>query len=371
MKQLFLSLGIVAAFTACNKGKSSYTISGKLSNVKSGDTVILQKWAKEDKSDTAYADKDGKFTFTGSVAEPTPASLVVASTGQAVQSPTILFLEKGTITIGGTLEGVNGLTVNGGGTSNKENNTIQTILKSYYQPIKLLGDSLQAKMVNKDTTNVQALEARYMQLEQDQNNDVMHFIKTNTKSYVAAFYAFLFFNNSDNTVAIDSVYNKLDKTIQASYFGTKLKETSNRIKLADVIGKPAPDFTLQTPDNKLVSLSSLKGKYVLVDFWASWCGPCRKENPNVVNAYNQFKDKNFAILGVSLDEDKAAWQAAIAKDKLTWTHVSDLKGWQSNAAVLYHVESIPANFLLDKDGKIIAKNLRGEDLITTLSSIIK
>jgi peroxiredoxin len=368
MKQFFLSIAIVVAFTACNKGKNSYTITGKLSNLKSGDAVILQKWAKEDKSDTAYADKDGKFTFTGSVAEPTPASLVLLNTKQGIQSPTILFLEKGTTTIDGSTEGVNGLTVSGG-TSNKENNTIQTILKSYYQQIKPLGDSLQAKMANKDTTNIQALEARYMQLELGQNNDVMRFIQTNTKSHVAAFYAFLFFNNSNNTVAIDGVYSKLDKTVQGSYFGTKLKEISDRIKAADVIGKPATDFTLQTPDNKSVSLSSLKGKYVLVDFWASWCGPCRKENPNVVKAYNQFKDKNFTILGVSLDEDKAAWQAAITKDKLTWTHVSDLKGWQSSVVAPYNIEAIPANFLLDKDGKIIAKNLRGEDLISTLTSI--
>jgi peroxiredoxin len=370
MKQFFLSIAFITALAACNKSKNSYTITGKLSNLKSGNAVILQKWAKEDKSDTAYADKDGKFTFTGSVAEPTPASLVVVSTGQDLQSPTILFLEKGTITIGGTTEGIKSLTVTGGA-SNKDNNTIQNILKSYYQQMKPLGDSLQAKMANKDTANTQPLEARYMQLEQNQNADVLNFIQSNAKSYVAAFYAYLFFNNSNNTVAIDGVYSKLDKSIQSSYFGTKLKEISDHIKAADVIGKPATDFTLQTPDNQSVSLSSLKGKYVLVDFWASWCGPCRKENPNVVKAFNQFKDKNFTVLGVSLDEDKTAWQAAITKDKLTWTHVSDLKGWQSSVAALYHVESIPANFLLDKDGKIVAKDLRGEDLINTLNSLIK
>lgn len=370
MKQFFLCIAIATVLIACNKSKNGYTINGKLTNVKPGDAVILQKWAKEDKNDTAYADKDGKFTFTGSVTEPTPASFVLLSASQGAQAPTILFLEKGTITISGTTEGSNGLIVTGGA-SNQENNTIQNILKSYYQQIKPLGDSLQAKMANKDTSNTQLLEARYMQLEQAQNNDVMRFIQANPKSYVAGFYAFLFFNSSTNTVAIDGVYNKLDKTVQTSYFGNQLKEISDRIKAADVVGKPAPDFTLPTPDNKSVSLSSLKGKYVLVDFWASWCGPCRKENPNVVKAYNQFKDKNFTILGVSLDEDKGAWQAAIAKDKLTWTHVSDLKGWQSTAAALYNVQSIPANFLLDKDGKIIAKNLRGEDLVTTLSSLIQ
>jgi peroxiredoxin len=370
MKQFFLCIAIAAVSIACKNGKNNYTINGKITNLKAGEGVILQKWAKENKNDTAYADKDGKFTFTGSVTEPTPASFMLLKAGQGNQSPTILFLEKGTITISGTTEGANGLSINGG-SSNKENNTIQSILKSYYQQIKPLSDTLQAKMANKDTANTQTLEARYMQLEQAQNDDVMRFIQSNPKSYVAGFYAFLFFNSSTNTLAIEGVYKKLDKKVQSSYFGTKLKEISDRLKAADVIGKPAPDFTLTTPDGKQISLSSLKGKYVLVDFWASWCGPCRRENPNVVNAYNQFKDKNFTILGVSLDEDKAAWKAAIAKDRLTWTHVSDLKGWQSSVAPLYNVESIPANFLLDKTGKIIAKNLRGEDLITTLNSLIQ
>lgn len=370
MKQFFLCIAIATACIACSKGKNNYTVTGKLSNLKAGDAVILQKWAKEAKNDTAYADKDGKFTFTGSVTEPTPASLVQLSASQVAQQPAIIFLEKGTISISGSFESINGLSVSGGA-SNQENNTMQTLLKGYYQQLKPLGDSLQAKMANKDTNNTQALEAKYMQLEQQQNNEVIHFINSNPKSYAAAFYAYLFFNNSTDAVAINGVFSKLDKTVQRSYFGTKLKEIADHITAADVTGKPAPDFTLQTPEGKQVSLSSFKGKYVLIDFWASWCGPCRKENPNVVKAYNQFKDKNFTVLGVSLDEDKATWQAAIAKDKLTWTHVSDLKGWSSSAATLYGIQSIPANFLLDKDGKIIAKDLRGEDLISALNALVK
>ncbi len=371
MKQFFLSITIAAALLACNKGgKNSYTINGKLSNLKPGDAVVLQKWTKDAKNDTAIVDKDGKFIFSGSITEPTPTSLIISATGQNTQPSTILFLEKGIITIRGTSEIMNGLTVTGG-TSNKENNTMQALLKGYYQQLKPLGDTLQSKMAIKDTVNLQALEAKYTELEQQQNNDVIHFIETNPKSYAAAFYAYLFFNNATNAVAIESVFSKLDKTIQSSYFGTKLKDISDRLKATEIVGKPAPDFSIQTPDNKTVSLSSFKGKYVLVDFWASWCAPCRQENPNVVKAYNQFKDKGFTVLGVSLDDNKPAWQAAIAKDKLSWTHVSDLKGWGSPTAALYGVQSIPANFLLDKDGKIIAKNLRGEELIHTLNTMIK
>ena len=124
-------------------------------------------------------------------------------------------------------------------------------------------------------------------------------------------------------------------------------------------------------DGKTVTLSSYKGKYVLVDFWASWCGPCRGENPNVLAAYNKFKSKNFTILGVSLDENKDAWKKAVDKDGLPWTHVSDLKGWKSDAAAIYSVHSIPANFLIDPTGKIIAKSLRGAELDSKLAELLK
>jgi peroxiredoxin len=137
------------------------------------------------------------------------------------------------------------------------------------------------------------------------------------------------------------------------------------------IGTTAPDFTLTSLDGKSVSLKNLRGKYVLLDFWASWCPPCRAENPNVVNAYNQYKDKNFTILSVSLDSDKSKWQEAVAKDKLVWQHVSDLQGWQSTVAALYGVQAIPSNFLIDPSGKIIAVNLRGDDLEKTLASKLR
>lgn len=145
------------------------------------------------------------------------------------------------------------------------------------------------------------------------------------------------------------------------------KSTSGNI----AVGQIAPDITLPDVNEKSFSLNSLRGKYVLVDFWASWCGPCRQENPNVVSNYNQFKDKNFTVLGVSLDQDKKAWLKAIKDDGLIWKQISDLKFWNSEAATLYHIEAIPFNVLIDPQGKIIATELRGNDLHNKLAEVLK
>jgi peroxiredoxin len=170
---------------------------------------------------------------------------------------------------------------------------------------------------------------------------------------------------------IEKRYNGLQPLAQQSVYGKILEQGINETKFGPTpVGSLAPDFSQNDVNGAPVSLSSFKGKYVLVDFWASWCRPCRDENPNVVQNYQRFKDKNFTVLGVSLDRAKDPWLQAIADDQLTWTHVSDLKFWSNEVAQLYKISSIPQNLLVGPDGKILAKNLRGPALESTLCQFL-
>jgi peroxiredoxin len=169
---------------------------------------------------------------------------------------------------------------------------------------------------------------------------------------------------------LEQRYARLSAPAKESLYGKMVGSTIDDARIG-AIGTPALDFTQNDPDGKAVSLSSFKGKYVLVDFWASWCKPCRMENPNVVEAYRKFNEKNFTVLGVSLDRSREPWLQAIKDDRLEWTHVSDLKFWSNAVAQQYRISSIPQNLLIDPKGVIIAKNLRGAELQQRLASLLK
>ncbi|MEO6489035.1 MAG: TlpA disulfide reductase family protein [Ferruginibacter sp.] len=201
-----------------------------------------------------------------------------------------------------------------------------------------------------------------------------------TTDPVLAMFAFGYTRNADQKQILDIVSGLKKKFPRhegvrslITEYERSIKQQSQREAQTSTlpIGSMAPDFTMNDIKGKPFSLSQLKGKYVLIDFWASWCGPCRSENPNLVAAYNRYKDKNFTILGVSLDEDKDAWLKAIKADDLSWNHISDLKGWMSEASALYGFDGIPYNVLIDPEGKIIASSLRGSDLDIKLSEVLK
>ena len=332
MKQIIktMAMGVWAmmAVTSCTEEKKGYTINGEISNVKEG-VVYLKKYVEKSFVDVDSAViTDGKFKFEGVVAEALAHGL---TTQKESRRPLVFFLDNDAMNV--TLD---------------ESDKQLVVTGSPVNDIYMAN----APIVRSKGYNLDSL------------------LSVHSASPATAYFIVKDFAYKLNLEEMKSVRAKLDASLDGTWYVKQIESMIARMEKVQ-IGSEAPDFTLPDVDGNPVSLSSFRGKYVLVDFWAAWCPDCRKENPNIVSAWEKYKNKNFAVLGVSLDRNRDQWLAAIEKDKLSWTQVSDLKYWSSEAAVLYCIRWIPMSFLIDPEGKIIAIGLEGDELHNKLQELLK
>lgn len=372
-KNILIGALVVLPFFAA--GQEKFTIKGEVGTASAPAKAYLVYFDGEQKVDSAVV-TGGKFTFQGQVSMPGQAVLALDTEGLGFTQLTdpdrvSLFLEEGEITVKGSdllstaVLGGTPLNIDQG----KLNKSLGEVIAKEASFMESYRSATEADRQAEGF--MEDMEAKYEAIQVEKEKIYTDFIKANPNSAISLNILGQLAGPSPDAEKIEPLLNGLSAPLQQREEGKELRRLLEISKTVQ-IGAMAPVFVQNDPDGNPVSLADFKGKYVLIDFWASWCAPCRDENPNLVAAYHAYKDKNFTVLGVSLDRETAreAWLKAVESDKLEWTQVSDLKFWKNEAAVLYGVRSIPQNYLLDPNGKIIAKNLRGKELHTKLAELL-
>jgi peroxiredoxin len=350
------------AFCSINLMAQSLEITGNMKNVPDQTVVTLLDGMANKEVATATA-VGGKFELKTTLSNT--GVYVVSFKGTKTQIP--LFVGNDKLSMEGDVNAPKEIVYQG--------SPSQDIYQSYMKKLDPLMSayfgSLGAVQAEKNATKKDSINKQSELQSKAIIDEYVNLSKLNNQSPVSTFFLFQMANIFPTVKeTLIEYYDALEGDAKKGTFADVIEKTLQTSGVGKM-GSVLPEFTQNDVNGKPIKLSSLRGKYVLVDFWASWCGPCRAENPNVVKTYNAFKNKNFTVLGVSLDQDKARWLEAIKKDGLSWSHVSDLKYWNNEVAVQFGIQSIPASFLIDPNGVIIGKDLRGDDLVKALKAVIK
>jgi peroxiredoxin len=358
--KIFLSLlAFSPAFLFAQNQAAGFEIKGNISGLADGKVQIVNM-AEDHAVLASDSAKNGVFTLKGSVAEPSLYYIVLSN-----EQPQYLYLENKPITITGSKTDIKNIKVEG---SSSHTDFVE-FNKTFNPLIAELNGFAALIQREADEKKKEDLFKKYDSVTKKVDAEVGNFVASKKSSFVSAFLLSVSAQVLADPIVLEQRFNMLSEEVRKSEIGKGLANSIAYFKVG-AVGTDALDFTQNDVQGKPVKLSAFKGKYVLLDFWASWCKPCRLENPNVVKVYNKFKNKNFTVLGVSLDQSKDAWVKAIETDKLAWNHVSDLQQWNNAVAQMYHIQSIPGNFLIDPNGKIVARDLRGEDLEKKLCELI-